>query len=84
MDNKIMCGGDYWKDGETHCVRWSPDTGTWGWETLLTLNVWRWGHVSWPLDFGIYLMGGRFYGYTTTMVSWNGTQSPGFFLKYDT
>ena len=68
------------------CLQWSPDTGTW--EELLTLDVWRYGHVSWAPGNGnvTYLMGGsasEMWG-TSTLIKSDGTQEPGFELKYDT
>ena len=68
-----------------NCIQWSPDTGTW--EELLTLDVGRWTHVSWTPNTGIgtYLMGGGYYDEgrkTTTLIRPDGTQEPGFPLKY--
>ena len=45
VDSKgLLCGGVAVSASET-CLQWSPDTGTW--ELQLTLNVWRYEHVSW-------------------------------------
>ena len=62
------------------CLQWSPDTGTW--EEHLTLDVGRNGHFSWTpdSDHGTYLMGGK----TTTHIKPDGSQEPGFPLKYET
>ena len=77
----LICGGQYTPDT---CIQWSPDTGTW--EELLTLNVTRYDHVSWTPGtiVGTYLMGGVYSGRTTTLVTPERTQEPGFPLKYDT
>ena len=70
------------------CVKWSPDTGTW--EELLTLDITRIYHVSWTSENGIgtYLMGGQSTEVTarktTVLITPEGTQEPGFELKYDT
>ena len=83
----LICGG--WSavakglyTGDT-CIQWSPDTGTW--EELLTLDVWRSQHVSWTpgTSIGTYLMGGFYSKRTTTLIRPDGTQVPGFPLKYD-
>ena len=65
------------------CVKWNPDTGTW--EDALTLDVDRVDHISWTPANGIgtYLMGGWGNEKTTTLVTPNGSQEPGFSLKYD-
>ena len=79
----LMCGGYGTEDS---CLQWSPDTGSW--EQLLTLDVRRYNHVSWTPgpDIGTYLIGGSESSMkgTTTLVKPDGTQEPGFLLKYDT
>ena len=81
-ENLNLCGGE---DTSESCLQWTPDTGTW--EELLTLDVGRDEHVSWSPENGIgtYLMGGCC-GSTksTTLIKPDGTQEPGFPLKYDT
>ena len=76
----LLCGGRYTKDS---CILWSPDSGTW--EEALTLDVRREEHVSWTPTSGIgtYLMGGFYSKNTTTLVNNDGSQEPGFPLKYD-
>ena len=78
-----MCGGEVTDDS---CLKWSPDTGTW--EELLTLDVGRSRHVSWTPgpDIGTYLMGSDYSETrrTTTLIKLDGTQEPGFPLKYTT
>ena len=80
----LLCGGYGTSDT---CLQWSPDTGTW--EELLTLDVGRDDHVSWTPgpDIGTYLIGG-YLSYvmkrTTTLIKPDGTQEPGFPLRYDT
>ena len=80
VDNNIICGGFHTNDT---CLKWSPDTGTW--EELTTLEVKRSEHVSWTpgTDIGTYLMGGWDSRRTTTLIKPDGTQEPGFPLKYD-
>merc|ERR1712032_215461 len=79
-----ICGGDYSSDT---CLQWSPDTGTWE-ELLLTLDVERKNHVSWTpgTEVGTYLMGGYYSASerTTALIKPDGTQEPGFDLKYQT
>ena len=81
VDNNILCGGDGTEDS---CLQWSPKRKTW--EQLLTLEVGRYDHVSWTPVTGSYLMGGNDYDMrrTTTLIKPDGTQEPGFPLKYDT
>ena len=80
-DGGLICGGDYTRDS---CLLWSPDSGTW--EEALTLDVEREYHVSWTPSSGTgtYLMGGFYSLKTTTLVNNDGSQEPGFPLKYDT
>ena len=85
----LMCGGYYTSES---CVQWSSVNGTW--EEYLTLDVGRSYHVSWTPDpdIGTYLMGGvtRNSGMnsvdrnTTTLIKPDGSQEPGFSLKYNT
>ena len=77
----LLCGGDYTRDS---CLQWSSVTGTW--EKYLTLEVERYGHVSWTPhpDIGTYLMGGYNSRTTTTLIKPDGSQEPGFSLKHDT
>ena len=77
----LLCGG---ADTGDSCIMWSPDSGTW--EEALTLDVKRYGHVSWTPssgNTGTYLMGGYYSKRTTTLVNNDGSQEPGFLLKYD-
>ena len=78
----LLCGG---RSTEDTCIQWSPDTGTW--EGYITLDTERDGHDSWTPENGIgtYLIGG-YHGdrQSTTLVKPDGTQEPGFRLKYDT
>ena len=62
---------------------WSPDSGTW--DEALTLDFKRRDHVSWTPSSGTgtYLMGGGDSRKTTTLVNNDGSQEPGFPLKYD-
>ena len=78
----LLCGGF-----GTSCLQWSSGTGTW--EQYLTLEVKRVGHVSWTpqSDTNVtYLMGGggSEATTTTTLIKPDGSQEPGFTLKYDT
>ena len=82
VDNHILCGGDYISGVRDSCRKWSPVTGSW--DDLLTLDLWRERHVSWTPGNGTYLMGGAGSGMTTTLGMSDGTQEPGFPLKYDT
>ena len=76
----LLCGGFL----DVNCLLWRPDTGTW--EDYLQLDVERYLHVSWTpgTDVGNYLMGGSESNRSTTLVTPEGTQEPGFQLKYDT
>ena len=77
----LLCGGGV---NRNTCLQWSPDTGAW--EERLTLDVGRHYHVSWTpgTEVGTYLMGGGYSGRTTTLIKPDGTQEPGFDLKYYT
>ena len=81
----LICGGDYDFIHNTteSCLKWRSDTGSW--EKYLTLNIWRAYHASWTPSNGIgtYLMGGFYSNRTTTLIKPDGTQEPGFPLKYD-
>ena len=83
LDGGLMCGGYYTSDS---CVRWSSNNGTW--EEYLTLNITRSYHVSWTPDpdIGTYLIGGKDSESknTTTLIKPDGSQEPGFSLKYYT
>ena len=79
----LLCGG---YGTEVSCIMWSPDSGTW--EEALTLDVKRGDHVSWTPSSGstgTYLMGGNYDNSqkTTTLITIDGSQEPGFPLKYD-
>ena len=86
-DEGLLCGGLYTANT---CLQWSPDTGSW--EAAVTLDVWRADHISWtPANGrGTYLIGGISEAIpypvgerTTTLITPDGTQKPGFPLKYD-
>ena len=78
-----MCGGS---DTSDTCVQWNSDNGTW--EDYITLDVGRSYHVSWTPDpdLGTYLIGGDGSEAmnTTTLIKPEGSQEPGFSLKYYT
>jgi len=82
----LLCGGGYTGTLDS-CLQWSPDSGTW--EEALTLDEWRSRHVSWTPssgNTGTYLMGGgpsSSSRKTSTLLNNDGTQEPGFPLKYD-
>ena len=81
MDSSgLICGG---YDTQDTCIQWIPDTGTW--EEYLSLDVKRYVHVSWTPGTGVgtYLMGGSGSERTTTLLTPEGTQEPGFPLKYN-
>ena len=83
VDNNILCGSletAAWRS----CLKWIPDTGSW--KELLTLDVQRYGHVSWTpdTDKGTYLMGGDYTAWTTVLIKDDGTQEPAFRLQYST
>ena len=81
----LLCGGLGGELVSDSCTQWSPDTGTW--KKLLTLDVRRWGSVSWTpgTGNGTYLIGGGSKGAkTTTLIRPDGTQMPGFPLEYST
>ena len=79
----LLCGGTW---TEQTCLQWTPATGSW--EMALNLDVVRNSHVSWtPEDSsGTYLMGGGSSFdesmSTTTLITPDGSQEHGFFLKY--
>jgi len=78
----LLCGGYDYRDS---CLQWSSVTGTW--EQSITLAVERRYHVSWtPQSDVTYLMGGDSSEArtTTTLIKPDGSQEPGFSLKYDT
>ena len=78
----LLCGG-YGPDISDSCLMWSPDSGTW--EANVTLDVRREDHVSWTPTSGIgtYLIGGGYSKKTTTLIKNDGSQEPGFPLRYN-
>ena len=78
-DGDLLCGGSDTPAWDS-CLQWSPDTGSW--EAAVTLGMGREGHSSWTSTRGTYLMGGG-YVPSTTLIKPDGTQEPGFPLKYD-
>ena len=80
----LLCGGS---DTEYSCLQWASEQGAW--EETISLEVERREHVSWTpglLDTSTYLMAG-YYGEsrtTATLIKPDGSQEPGFPLKYDT
>lgn len=79
----LLCGGTF---TEQTCRQWTPATGSWTWGAL-NLDVGRDYHVSWTPEnsSGTYLMGGgaSFEDMsTTTLITPDGSQEHGFFLKY--
>ena len=78
----LLCGGWFYDS----CWQWSPDTGTWEEGVNLFGLHQRYFHSSWtPVSgVGTYLMGGEASPRTTTLLTPDGTQEPGFQLKYDT
>ena len=83
-DEGLVCGGFGGEESSSSdsCLQWSPDTGSW--EAAVTLDVKRMYHISWTSDTrGTYLMGGGRGARTTTLITPDGTQEPGFPLKYD-
>ena len=83
LNSGLMCGGYF---TGASCVQWSSVNGTW--EEYLTMNISRYGHVSWTPDpdMGTYLMGGGTSEArtTTTLINPDGSQELGFSLKYST
>ena len=77
----LLCGGFLTPDT---CLQWSSDNGTW--EQSLFLDTDRYQHVSWTPDpvIGTYLIGGDSAGTTSSLIKPDGSQEPGFSLKYDT
>ena len=74
----LICGDSY----RNNCLQWK--TGTW--EEALKLDVVRQDHMSWTPNSGsgTYLMGGDYSQNTTTLITPDKTQEPGFPLKYNT
>ena len=74
-DDGLLCAG--W-DTSDSCLQWGS------WEAAVTLDVRRGYHVSWtPVGGpGTWLMGGAYSVRTTTLITPDGTQEPGFSLKY--
>ena len=79
-DGDLLCGGSDTPAWDS-CLQWSPDTGSW--EAAVTLDVRREDHSSWTSTRGTFLMGGVPSERTTTLIKPDGTQEPGFPLKYD-
>ena len=90
MDSHHLCGGYLTPD---RCLKLNTVTGTW--DESLTLDVNRAFHVSWTPDpdIGTFLMGGAHWGgvswdrenvNSTTLIKPDGSQEPGFSLKYNT
>ena len=81
----LMCGGDWTR---SNCVLWSSVTGTWEEYLTLDASTYYHDHVSWTPDpdIGTYLMGGgdKESRGTTTLITPDGGQEPGFSLQYDT
>ena len=83
LDTHLLCGGS--GTGQS-CLEWSSAQGLWS--ESRTLGVTRAYHVSWTpdADIGTFLMG----GYTgdsqasSTLLRPDGSQEPGFPLRYDT
>ena len=77
----LLCGGGSSVAKES-CLKWRPDAGTW--EKAVNLEVRREDHVSWTPCSGVgtYLMGGYFTDLVSTLIKPDGTQEPGFPLKY--
>ena len=79
----LLCAGLWTEDT---CLQWTPATGAW--EMALNLDVGRHFHVSWTPEnsSGTYLMGGgpsfEESMITTTLITPDGSQEPGFMLKY--
>ena len=87
----LLCGGSGVYDSRNTCLQWNPYNGTW--DNWLTLHIQRDGHSSWTpsTDIGTYLIGGidildyvKEARNSTTLIKPDGTQEPGFKLKYDT
>ena len=87
----LLCGGDGVYGAKNTCLKWNPYNGTW--DNWLTLDIQRVGHSSWTpsTDIGTYLIGGVDVledvweaRNSTTLIKPDGTQEPGFKLKYDT
>ena len=82
-----MCGGMFEQDRS--CTKWIPETGSWE-AANITLDIGRHNHVAWtPANgSGTYLMGGgdsfEESMDSTTLIKPDGTQEPGFLLKYFT
>ena len=82
-ESGLLCGGQW---TEQTCRQWTPATGSW--EMALNLDVGRSYHVSWTPEnsSGTYLMGGgdsfEESLSTTTLITSDGSQEHGFFLKY--
>ena len=76
-DDGLLCGG--WETSDT-CLQWSTDMGSW--EAAVNLEIGRFYQISWTpaIGRGTFLMGG---GYSTTLITPDGTQEPGFQLEHD-
>ena len=77
LDSNLTCGG---YGSERTCDVWNGRE----WERAgVTLNHQRLGHVSWPRNNGLLLMGGGDYQRSTELVTWDGKRSTvNFTLKY--
>ena len=81
QDSGLLCGGSGGSQTRETCMQWS--SGSWN-RMEEKLEVFRSEHVSWTPDpsIGTYLMGGRDSTQTTTLIKPDGSQEPGFALKY--
>ena len=79
QEGPLACGG---YRGYRSCVKWSSDFGNW--THSHTLRTYRYDHVSWKTEDGIYLIGGASSSTTTELVKEDGSVQDGFSLKYST
>ena len=83
QNENLLCGGRE-VFGPHTCRTWDPKSGTWN-ETH-TLSIGRGGHVSWPTENGVYLLGGTTDGATLTdtvvLVTETGVDDASFRSKF--
>ena len=93
QNNLLLCGGSFIGEDfqveesvATGCLKWNSVNSSW--EEVVSFDGQRMTHVSWSPapDIGIFLMGGLgedgSYLNTTTLVKPDGSNEPGFLLKY--
>ena len=78
MDSLEICGG---RSSMTTCITFTSGQ----WATSHALTEQRVAHTSWSTEAGVVLMGGRYRGRTTEIITEGEYEGvPGFDLQYNT